>query len=458
MRRSTKHIFLLVLLMNAPGCDSKKPEAAPEVEEEGGGGTLQTGTRNCTILPACTADGGTSCVANATYTAALTTGLSSKVLIGNTVAGVAGNVTLPAVGNVLTTITYGASGTSSVGTLTVPVAGNVLASNGAYGVSGTGSTPTLTLPSVANVRTTQGTFGVGGTGTTPTLADCAADGGTGCVTVASYPAAKLANFSASNIQGGVTIAGIAGSAITSVACSSDGEQNCSVSGVYKAANITGISTWDLRAGLSLGGITGALKTNCRNAVSTAFNWDDAVGSLPNTAQSGGAAYDYWDTVDDYLGFATNKVTAWSSNTYCDSSTWTDVTTTDGGSTASTCASSPAACQYKDNITNLVTTKVVSASSDWSAAVNACASSTYGGYAAGTWRLPAQKELMSQYEHGVVSLVSANFMTLVDMRNYFWSSTTRSDSSARVWYVYLAYGNTNNVGKAHTSALSVSCVR
>ena len=405
MRSSTKHIFLLVLLMSAPACDSKKPEAAPEVEEEGGGGTLQTGTRNCTILPACTADGGTSCVANATYTAALTTGLSSKVLIGNTVAGVAGNVT---------------------------------------------------LPSVANVRTTQGTSGAGGTGSTPTLADCAADGGTGCVAVASYPAAKLANFSASNIQGGVTIAGIAGSAITSVACSSDGEQNCSVSGVYKAANITGISTWDLRAGLSLGGITGALKTNCRNAVSTAFNWDDAVGSLPNTAQSGGAAYDYWDTVDDYLGFAANKVTAWSSNTYCDSSTWTDVTTTDGGSTLSTCALSPAACQYKDNITNLVTTKVVSTSSNWSVAVNACASSTYGGYAAGTWRLPTQKELMSQYEHGIVSLVSADFMTLVNMGNSFWSSSTTSITTTLAWRVNLAYGTTTNSVK--TLTFYVSCVR
>jgi len=165
---------------------------------------------------------------------------------------------------------------------------------------------------------------------------------------------------------------------------------------------------------------------------------------------------YWDTVEDSNGFATNKVTAWSSNTYCDSSTWTDVTTTDGGSTASTCASSPAACQYKDNITNLVTTKVVSTSSTWSAAVNACASSTYGGYAAGTWRLPTQKELLSMYEHGVVSLVSANFMTLANMRSDFWSSSSLSYNAANAWFVDLADGFTNV--NAKTLAFYAVCVR
>ena len=118
-----------------------------------------------------------------------------------------------------------------------------------------------------------------------------------------------------------------------------------------------------------------------------------------------------------------------------------MTTADGGTTVSTCAASAANCQFKDNITNLVTTKVVSASSTWSAAVNACASSTYGGYAAGTWRLPTQKELMAQYEHGIVSLVSANFMTLANMQNYFWSSSTDSHSTTYAWGVSLAYGFT-----------------
>ena len=426
--------------MNAPACDSKKPKADPETEGEGGGGTLQTGTRTCTIPPACTADGGTSCVANATYTAALTTGLSSKVVSGNTVAGVAGNVTIPSVGNVLTTITYGASGTSSVGT--------------------------LTLPSAANVRTSQGTFGVGGTATTPTLVDCATDGGTSCVTVAGYPAAKLANFSASNIQGGVTIAAIAGSGFTTATCGSDGQQNCAVSGVFKAANVTGISTWDLRSGLSLGGITGALKTNCRNTVNnTYFNYDGAVGSLPNTGITSGTASDYWDTMDDRFGWSTNTVTGWSSNTYCDSTTWTDVTTTNGGTSNVACGTS--ACIYKDQITNLQVTGILASGSNttdtttpatytWSAAVNACAGSTYGGFTAGTWRLPTQKELMSLYEHGIAAMVGTNFMSLANMTNYFWSSSTTSTSTTNAWRVYLAAGHTDYGPKTFT--YSVSCVK
>ena len=426
-------------------------------------GTLQTGTRNCTIPAACTADGATSCVANATYTAALTTGLASKLLSSATVAGVAGNVTLPAAGNVLAAITYG--------------------------TSGTGATGTLTLPTAANVRTVNGAYGVGGTGTAPSLTDCAADGGTGCVSVASFTAATTSGL-ASKVLSGSTVAGVGGNVIlpsatnvltavtygvsgtsavgtltlptaanvrtvngaygvggtatapTLADCSSDGQTGCVTSGILPAAAITGFSTWNIRAGTTLAGVAGTLKTNCRNAVnSTYFNYDGAVASLPATGVTSGTAFDYWDTVDDYYGFAANKVTAWSSDTYCDSSTWTDVTTTNGGTTYTTCALSSANCQYKDNITNLVTTKVVSASSTWSAAVNACASSTYGGYAAGTWRLPTQKELMAQYEHGIVSLVSANFMTLANMQNYFWSSSTDSHSTTYAWGVSLAYGFT-----------------
>ena len=584
-----------------------------------GSGTLQTGTRNCTIPAACTADGATSCVANTTYTAALTTGLASKLLSSATVAGVAGNVTLPAATNVLSGVTYGTSGASLTGTLTVPTASYVRVANGtygaggtattptltdcatdgtlgcvtvtgypsaklanfsasniavgitiagvvgsgtsspvscsadgatscvanatytaalttglaskvlssatvagvagnvtlpaagnvlaavSYGISGTGATGTLTLPTAANVRTVNGAYGVGGTGTAPALADCAADGGTSCVAVASFTAATTSGL-ASKVLSGSTVAGVGGNvtlpSVTNVLtpvtygvsgtgsvgtltlptaanvravngaygvggtatapiladCASDGQTGCVTSGILPAAAITGFSTWNIRAGTTLAGVAGTLKTNCRNAVnSTYFNYDGAVASLPATGVTSGTAFDYWDTVDDYYGFAANKVTAWSSDTYCDSSTWTDVTTTNGGTTFTTCALSSANCQYKDNITNLVTTKVVSASSTWSAAVNACASSTYGGYAAGTWRLPTQKELMSQYEHGIVSLVSANFMTLVNMQNYFWSSSTNSTSTTNAWGVGLAGGTTDDY---NTKAYSfcVSCVK
>ncbi len=353
-------------------------------------GALQTGTRNCTILTACAADGATGCASNASFPAAQVAGLASKLLSSSTVAGVAGNVT-----------------------------------------------------------------------------NCAADGGTGCIAVASYPAAKLANFSASNIQGGITIAGITGSGFTTGTCTSDSQQNCAVTGVFKAANVTGMSPWDLRAGQALGGITGSLKTNCRNTVnSTYFNYDGAVASLPTTGVTTGTSLDYWDTVDDYYGYSATKVTAWSTNTNCDGTTWSDVTTTNGGTSNVACGTS-STCIYKDRITNLQVTGILASGNNttstttpatytWSAAVNACTSSTYGGYAAGTWRLPTQKELMSLYEHGIVSLVGTSFMSLVNMQNYFWSSSTLSGTTTSAWYVTLAYGYTSTTTKTTTDY--VSCVQ
>jgi len=394
-------------------------------------GTLRTGTKDCAAssLPPCSKDGEVECKATKDFVAAdARKSLPNNIATGVTIAGVAGTAVVESHASCTTD---GASG--CVATSTFPAA-------------------KLSTFSSSDIRTGNTVAGVAGA-----LANCAADGATNCIAVSTFKAADMGVAIAGNIVSGATIASVPGSAIAGSACSSDGQQNCSVSGVFKAANVTGISTWDLRAGLSLGGITGALKTNCRNAVSTAFNYNGDVSSLPNTAVAAGGAYDYWDTVDDFAGFATNMVTAWSSNTYCDSSTWTDVTTTDGGSTLSTCASSAAACQYKDNITNLVTTKVVSTPSNWSVAVNACASSTYGGYAAGTWRLPTQKELMSQYEHGIVSVVSANFMSLANMQaHYFWSSSTNSTSTTYAWNVLLAYGVTDYGTKTNTNY--VSCVK
>lgn len=85
-------------------------------------------------LPNCTVDGETGCVAaGPTYKAASITELASKILIGKTVAGVSGNVTLPAVGKVLKDIPFGVSGTSLKGSLTLPLASNVISAAPNYG-------------------------------------------------------------------------------------------------------------------------------------------------------------------------------------------------------------------------------------------------------------------------------------------------------------------------------------
>jgi hypothetical protein len=406
-------------------------------------GNLQVGIKPCPApLPDCAADGATGCAANAAYKAAAMAGLSSKVLSGSTVAGVVGTA-------------------------------------------------------IPEYRP-----------------DCAADGATGCVTVPAYKAADMTRAIAGNIKSGVTIAGAIGaypsatypllganatpdldlptfdakikSASNFQWFSSDGTryQNAGDADITPANISNGVTIfgatgtlqgagnidpWNVRTGVTIAGVAGALKTNCRNTVNSAyFNFDGAVGSIGTAGVTTGTAFDYWDTVDDYFGFSSSKVTAWSSDTVCDSSVWEDVTTTNGGSSTTTCASGT--CIYKDKISNLQVTGILAAGGNtsttatpgtfaWNVALSTCNSSTYGGYAAGTWRLPTQKELMSMYEHGIASLHSPDFMSLANMRNYFWSSSTYSPNTpGQAWGVILAYGNTTNYGSTKTNAHSVVCVR
>ena len=432
-----------------------------------GSGRTQSGTRNCPDpLSPCNHDGAIDCLATDEFPAAAVTGLAAKVVTGQTVAGVAG--TAPG-SNFPACASDGASNCWITTAFLAVNANTLLPTSIMAGVTIGGVAGVWMIPNCVMDGTTEcvatskitavkadglapkvlaGTTvaGISGTAVVETHSNCEADGAVGCLTTSTFKAAKISQATSSNIAAGTTFAGVAGIAAIVASCTIDGQQNCSVSGPYKAANITGMSAWDVRVGKSLAGISGALKTNCRNSInSTHFNWDGAIGSLPNTAQSGGTTNDYWDTIDDYYGFSSTQVAGWSSNTLCDSSTWTDVTTVDGGMTTITCAASSANCQYRDKISNLVVTKNIG-SATWSGALQACNSSFYGGFNAGTWRLPTQKELMSLYEHGLASLASANFMTIATMQGSFWSSTTNSSSSANGWSGNLMgpyFGNPKN---------------
>jgi len=378
----------------------------------------------------CTSDGAINCVSVAAFRAAATANLASKVLSGETVAGTGGNVVLPAPSHVYSGTIYGVGGTSASGILTIPAA--------------------------ANVRVVSGSYGVGGNGTIPNLADCSADGAVGCVTTASYKSANTSTAIAGNIKSGVVVAGVTGD--FAPGCATDGQTNCLANDLFKAANISGISTWDLRIGKTLGGVNGALKTNCRNGVtSSKFNYDGAVASLGTTAVTTGTALDYWDTVEDYYG-SPSKVTAWAASTLCDAANWSDATTTNGGTSYTTCAAATANCQYKDNVSNLVLTKTIATAQTWPSAIRACAISTYGGFPAGTWRLPTQKELMDIYNHGIVYAQNVSYMDLTAMQNWFWSSSTVGSSATGTdaWYVYLATGDANWNNKAN--AANVLCVK
>ncbi len=382
-----------------------------------------------TAIPApssCTSDGAT-----AAYPATLLSGLASKVLSSNVVAGISGNVTLPSASSVLTGTNFGAAGTAFSGTLTLPVA--------------------------SKVRVSNGSFGIGGNGTSPSLLDCTSDGQTGCVTVVAFPAASLAGFNATQIQNGTTVAGISG---TLPSCTSDGQQNCLTSAVFKAANVTGITSWDIRTGQTLGGISGSLKVNCRDKVTTSrFNHDSAVSSLTNTATTSGTAFDFWDTTNDYLGYGTSRVSAWSPATDCDAGGWSDVTTNNAGSSTVTCASSPTNCQFKDNNSGLIVSKMLGTTYSWSAAMNACYNSSVGSFSSGTWRLPTHKEILTLYTHGIVSIGNSSFFTQAQLQNAtgFWSATTDAEiGGAYAILAYLASGGSSNVTKATTA--NAFCVR
>ena len=119
-------------------------------------------------LTACGSDGATGCVASADYPAAQVTGLSARVLSGQTVAGVVGSLALPNSARVLTGTSYGAGGNALSGQLTLPMDGKVL-SGIAYGIFGATSSGSLTLPNEANVLLNSAPFGDPNAQITPSL-------------------------------------------------------------------------------------------------------------------------------------------------------------------------------------------------------------------------------------------------------------------------------------------------
>jgi hypothetical protein len=234
-----------------------------------------------------------------------------------------------------------------------------------------------------------------------------------------------------------------------VNCGSDGQVGCVTTATFPAANPAAINTWDLRYGKTFGGVTGQLKTNCRNTVNNAsYNFDGAIGNLDDTAIATGTHPDFWDTSDDSHGLQGIIVDGWGAETHCDTDNFEDVTTLDGGSTQNTCGFGDV-CIFRDKVTNLrfMAPSSKFSSVTWSQAVEACHSSTYGGYPATYWRLPTQKELFSLYEHGLVSLagsgIGVEFGAVSAMASKFWTATTNVSNTANAWTVWLENGGVDN---------------
>ncbi len=427
-------------------------------------GDKQTGTKSCST-PQCTANASVGCVTTTFYKSAdFTNLLSSNIKSGVTVAGVAGDVTLPAASDVKSgTTSYGSAGTEftpsyspdfpdvanvkttdtvngAAGTLDLSnlLAGNIKSGETVAGVAGN-----VTLPAASDVKSGTTSYGAAGTEFTPSYSPDFPDVANVKTTDTVNGAAgtlDLSNLLAGNIKSGVTVAGVAGE-----------------------YSFVAPDAWDLRAGTVVGDVTGKLKVNCRNAVKLS-----GTGSIDNTTSPAGPGSDIWDTIHDYYGLpaSTDFPPTWSvANYYCgnveasagDDNVWKDVTTagTGGASCADNPTGSPERCTMQDKISGLKWSKRVTSGVSWQDAITTCNASLHNGQTAGSWRLPTQKELMDAYEHGMVSAASANWMTLVNIQDTFWSASSFDYDYA--WIERLADGSTYTNPKIE-GRNAVVCVR
>ncbi len=117
--------------------------------------------------------------------------------------------------------------------------------------------------------------------------------------------------------------------------------------------------------------------------------------------------------------------------------WRDITTLDGGKTHSKCGTKHT-CIFRNKQTGLLVTGLLAANGrttntvsptemTWQQAIAKCKSSTYGGYRAGTWRLPTKDEMVQLSGEGIKNLFSPQFI-LLENTNYLglWSSTPLED--------------------------------
>jgi hypothetical protein len=295
---------------------------------------------------------------------------------------------------------------------------------------------------------------VQGTRNCAVLADCSADGQENCRSNGAYRAADLTG-AANKIVSGQTLAGVPGAA--------SGGSGASAS-----------DAWHIRAGTTVAGVTGKLKVNCRNGVNLSeYNYDGSLSGIPATsvAHNTTPSRDPWDTIDDYnrndailsLFPNANLPGSWSTDNFCggieatanDSNVWKDVSVDGVDPDSVGCSNSSDACIFKDKISGLEWSELISSSRNWPDALNDCNSSNLGGHS--DWRLPTQKELMDAYSHGIRSAGTTNWLTSAEMNNYFWSASSVSDDTNDAWVVYLSNGYSGGNVKTSTTH-DLVCVR
>ena len=371
----------------------------------------------------CAADGATGCVSVAGFRAANTTGLASKVLSGETVAGAAGNVTLPVVTDVKLNVTYGVSGAGLTGSYT---------------------------------------------GTA--VADCTADGNVDCKIPATGPlkAADTTNFTGWDIR---KKRNSSGTVLTFAGITSQGKSHCrnranrtifdNGAAPATAATLDFFDTID-DYNNNLTGLPGEIPA-----------WTMLIGGTTVTVGSDFACGGIYATGDT----ATGNTGADSGLAHDANGNWQDLTPgiLPGGANstnmANGCNATDKHCVFRELISGLMVTEVsATTTSTWQNAITYCHNlgeaggaitnpiPVIGGAAYSDWRLPTQKELMHLYNAGIkgLSQTSALATNYGNVNDYFWSSSSVSHSTSYAWHVYL--GNGNSYYSDKTYSYRVVCVR
>ncbi|RYD93407.1 MAG: hypothetical protein EOP50_11175, partial [Sphingobacteriales bacterium] len=180
-------------------------------------------------LPDCSSDGGYNCVAvGPTFAAASTTGLGSKILSGQSLAGVSGSAPLRP------------RDCSSDGDVACVAISNYPTADSAF-----------ITANQAKIRSNLTVAGIVGLAN-----DCATDGDQNCVAVGPQFRAMTLSGASSKIMSGESLGGISGSVAKKPAdCSIDGELTCTAVSSFPSAMAAGASA-KISNGQTLAGITG----------------------------------------------------------------------------------------------------------------------------------------------------------------------------------------------------------
>jgi hypothetical protein len=184
------------------------------------------------VYPTCTSDGQVGCVTTENFKAVdMNLAKSEFILAGKTMASITGNVSLPDVGKVLASVTYGAAGRGLTGTATLPIPGNVLSGTSTYGDPASPLVPSMdnrgawdlqspfagagyysgvsNMPTASSLATGTNLLGFDVMSTPPT---CSEDGQRGCRVIGpNFAAAAISISSADRILHPTKIGGITGS-------------------------------------------------------------------------------------------------------------------------------------------------------------------------------------------------------------------------------------------------------